>query len=42
MGPLSSDIKEKRKSQKLSQEEFGFKAGAGIRFIREKLKNLKD
>ncbi|MCX2478893.1 type II toxin-antitoxin system Y4mF family antitoxin [Pedobacter sp. MC2016-15] len=32
---LSLFIKEKRKSLKLSQEELAFKAGVGIRFIRE-------
>ncbi|RAJ20859.1 helix-turn-helix transcriptional regulator [Pedobacter cryoconitis] len=35
MSPIASFIKEKRKSLKLSQEDLAFKAGVGLRFIRE-------
>ncbi len=32
---LSSFLKEKRKSVKLTQNELSYKAGVGLRFIRE-------
>lgn len=35
MDRLSLFIKEKRKQFKLSQEELAFKAGVGLRFVRE-------
>ncbi|MBB5624060.1 y4mF family transcriptional regulator [Pedobacter cryoconitis] len=35
MSPIASFIKEKRKSLKLSQEDLAFKAGVGLRFVRE-------
>ena len=35
MEKISVFIKDKRKSLKLSQEDLAFKAGVGLRFIRE-------
>lgn len=35
MNPIVLFIKEKRKGLNLSQEELAFKAGVGLRFIRE-------
>lgn len=35
MNPIAAFVKEKRKSVKLSQEELAFKAGVGLRFLRE-------
>jgi len=35
MNPIAAFVREKRKSIKLSQEELAFKAGVGLRFLRE-------
>lgn len=35
MNPIATFVREKRKSLKLSQEELAFKAGVGLRFLRE-------
>jgi y4mF family transcriptional regulator len=33
--PISIFIKQKRKTLKITQEELAFKAGVGLRFVRE-------
>lgn len=35
MNPISEFVKQRRKSVKLTQEEFAQKTGVGLRFLRE-------